>query len=212
VTKIEADKVTVQIDALGKSRSYYTRAKYSPDDPQKWHRFVEDLVEARRGTRDVKTQVEYVVLEHGERVISQLLDVLLGDSRFVRLAGRWFLRELAIPPTEEQMAALAWAMVGLEAPQPTADLVPLVQPPLAEGDPGLFGLYVATRERPELFENADPDQRPRWVLAGPPPGPCTPRCAAYDPETYEVLCLPGEPAPPEAISRLWDLKLLRAVL
>ena len=36
--------------------------------------------------------------------------------------------------------------------------------------------------------------------------------AAYDPETYEVLCLPDEPIPPEVIGRLWDLGLLKAVL
>ncbi len=212
VTKVEADKVTVQIDALGEPKSYRTRAKYSEGDLQKWRQLVEELVEARRGTKDVETQIEYVILEHGERVVSQLLDGLRADGRFVRLAGRWFLHELAVPPTEEQLAALAWAMVPLSEPRPTADLVPLVQSPLAEGAPGLFGLYLALCDRSALFENADPGKRPRWILAAPPPGSCTPRHAAYDPETYEVLCLPGEPISPEVIGRLWDLGLLRAVL
>jgi len=212
VIKIETDKVRIQIDALGESRSYSTRARYSADDLQKWRRLVEELVEARRGTKDVKTQVEYVILEHGEWVLSQLLDGLRADERFVRLAGRWFLRELTVLLTEEQLAALAWAMVSLEEPQPTADLIPQVTPPLAEGDLGLFGLYLAMRDHPDLFENVDPGKRPRWVLAGPPPGSCTLQHAAYDPETYEVLCLPGEPVPPEAVGRLWGLGLLKAVL
>jgi len=131
------------------------------DDKQlrKWRQLVEELVAARRGTKDAETQVEYVILEHGERVVSQLLDAMRADDRFVRLAGRWFLRELAGPPTEEQMTALAWAMVPLEEPQPTAALVLLVQPPLAEGDPGLFGLYMAMRDRSDLFANADPGKR-----------------------------------------------------
>jgi len=151
-------------------------------------------------------------LTHGERVVSQLLDALRADERFVRLAGRWFLRDLAVPPTEEQLTALAWAMVPLEEPQPSDALVPLVQPLLAEADAGLFGLYLAMRERTDLFRNVDPGKRPRWVLAGPPPGSCTPRHAAYDPQTYEVLCLPEGPIPPETVKRLWDLGLLRAVV
>jgi hypothetical protein len=173
---------------------------------------VEELVQARRESKDIEAQIEYVILQHGERVVSQLLDALRADGRFLRLAGRWFLRELAVPPTDLQLAALAWALAGQDAPQPTEALAPLVQPSLAAGDPGLFGLYLALRERSDLFENADPGQRPRWVLAGPPPGSCTPAHAAYDPHTYAILCLPGQPIPPETVSRLWDLGLLGAVL
>lgn len=212
ITTVETDLVRVRIDALGESAAYYTRARYNPDDLKKWKQFVEDLVEARRGTKDIDTQAEYVILEHGERVVSQLLDALRADGRFVRLAGRWFLRELAVLPTEEQLSALAWAMVTQAEPQPTEALIPLVQPPLAAGDPGLFSLYLAMRDRSDLFANADPGQRPRWVLAGPPPGTCAPRYAAYDPETYEILCLPEQPAAPEAVKRLWDLGLLRMVV
>lgn len=211
VIKIEADKVTVQIDALGEPSAYSTQAKHR-GDLQKWRQFVENLVAARRGTKDIETQVEYVILEYGEHVVSQLLDALRADGRLVRLAGRWFLRELVVSPTEQQLAALAWVLVGQAEPQPTETLVPLARPPLATGDSGLFGLYLAMRDRPALFANADPGQRPRWVLAGPPPGSCTPRYAAYDPETYAVLCLPDQSASPEAVKRLWEVGLLKAVV
>ena len=212
VVAFEPQQVKVQIDALGEARAYSTQARYSSDDLHKWRRFVEDLVEARRTGPDVKARVEFVILKHGERVVSQLLDALRADERFVRLAGRWFLRELATLSTEEQLTALAWAMVPLEDPQPTDALVPLVEPLMPSGDPGLFGLYLAMRKKPDLFRNVDPGQRPRWVLAGPPPGSCIPSYAAYDPQTYEVLCRPGEPVPPETVQRLWDLGLLRAVV
>lgn len=212
VSAVESDQVKMQIDALGEARTYSTRARFRKDDLQKWRQFVEDLVESRRGVRDVETQVEFVILKHGERVVSQLLDALRTDGRFVRLAGRWFLRELVVPPGEEQLSSLAWAMLHQEEPQPTEALAPLVQPSLTEGDPGLFGLYLAMRDHPDLFANADPGQRPRWVLAGPPPGAFTPRYAAYDAATYEMLCLPGEMAAPDVVKRLWGLDLLQAVV
>jgi hypothetical protein len=210
VTVVKPSKVTVRIDALRDSRTYSTEDK--PDRLQRWRQFVENLVAARRSAKDIESQTEYVLLEHGEKVISQLLEALRADERFVRLAGRWFLRKLAVPATDEQLASLAWTMVPLEEPQSTADLVPFVEPPLVEGDPGLFGLYLAMRERAKLFENADPGKRPRWVLAGPPPGSRTAHHAAYDPETYEILCLPDQPISPETVKRLWELGLLKAVV
>jgi hypothetical protein len=82
---------------------------------------------------------------------------------------------------------------------------------LSKGDPGLFGLYLAMRDS-DLFENADPGQRPRWVLVGPPPGSCTVQHAAYDPETYEIICLPEELISPEVVEQLWGAQLLPAVL
>ena len=209
VTLVQGDKASVRIDALKATKKYFVRG--SAQDLQKWRRFVEGLVEERRGAKDVDTKTEYVILEHGKRVISQLFDALRADQRFVRLAGHWFLRELALPATEEQLGGLAWAMVRLEQPTSTADLVPLVEPPLAKGDPGLFGLYLAMRES-DLFENADSGQRPRWDLAAPPPGPCVAARAAYDPESYEVLCLPEVSVPQEVVERLWQVQLLRVVI
>jgi len=211
ITAVEPQRVKVFLDGIGQPVTYQ-RAAPGSENARKWHAKVREVVAAKQRAPELEEQAEAVLLTHGERVVSQLLDALQADDRFVRLAGRWFLRDLAVPPTEEQLTALAWAMVPLEEPQLTDALVPLVQPPLAEGDPGLFGLYLAMRERTDLFRNVDPGKRPRWVLAGPPPGPCTPRRAAYDPQTYKVLCLPDQLIPPETVKRLWDLGLLRAVV
>jgi hypothetical protein len=211
IVGVEASRVKLQLDGIDQPVTYL-RAAPGSYEASIWHATVRKVVEEKLHAPELEERAEAVLLTHGERVASQLLDALRADGRFVHLAGRWFLRDLAAPPTEEQLTALAWAMVSLEEPQPTEALVPLVRPPLAEGDRGLFGLYLAMREHPHLFRNVDPRQRPRWVLAGPPPGSCVPRYAAYDPETYDVLCLPGQPILPETVQRLWDLGLLRAVL
>ncbi|GAB4537276.1 MAG: hypothetical protein Kow0063_23780 [Anaerolineae bacterium] len=210
VIAVEPDQVKLQLDGIDQPATYL-RAAPGSEKARKWHAKVREVVAQKRKASGFKHQIEVILMTHGERIASQLLNAMRADGRFVRLAGRWFLRGLALPPTQEQLAALAWAMVRLEEPQPTDALVPLVQPPLAEGDPGLFGLYLAMRDRPDLFANADPGQRPRWELAGPPPGAFTPRHAAYDPDTYEILCHPDQPAPPEIVRRLWDLELLKAV-
>lgn len=205
------DRVDIRVDAKARVISYSTRPDPAKGESyERWRRSLENLIAPLSGSRDIDSQVDYVLFQH-EHVSSRLINSLKADDRFVRLAGRWFVRELAVPAKDEQLASLAWAMVPLEEPKSTADLVPLVEPPLVEGDPGLFGLYLAMRDS-DLFENADPGQRPRWVLAAPPPGTCTAQHPAYDPETYEILCLSGESIPPELVQQLWEAQLLRAVL
>lgn len=208
---VEPRQVRLQLDGVDQPATYL-RAAPGSAEARKWHAKVREVIAQKRQAPGLDQQVEAILLTHGERIASQLLDALRADERFVRLAGRWFLRELALPPTEEQLTALAWAMVPLQEPQPTDALVPLIQPPLSEGDPGLFGLYLAMRQHPKLFNNVDPGLRPRWVLVGPPPGPFTPHHAAYDPATYEILCLPHQPVSAEIVRRLWELELLRAVV
>lgn len=210
IIAVAPGEVRLQLDGIDEPVTY-ERAAPGSEKARKWHAKVQEVAEKLRSP-ELEGQAESVLLTHGDRIAGQLLSALRADRRFVRLAGRWFLRELVARPTDAQLASLAWAMLSLEEPQPTDALVPLVRPPLAEGDPGLFGLYLAMRERTDLFRNIDPRLRPRWVLAGPPPGSCTPRHAAYDPQTYEVLCLPGQSIPPETVRRLWDLDLLRAVM
>jgi len=214
IVAIEAGKVTVRVDALEKSVDYYTRAKYSDEDLQLWRRFVEALVEARRGTRDVESQVEYVLLEHSQRVASRLLDALQADGRFLTLEGRWFLRELMRSLSADQVESLLQQMLAQSEPMSTPDLVSLVNPPVPEGDVGLFSLYPALNAS-ESFENVGTDTRPLWRAVPPPPPP--PERAmgayfAYDPETYEILLQPGQRLTPRLAQRLQELDLYDVVV
>jgi hypothetical protein len=154
----------------------FLRAKPNTDEARRWRRIVEEAVARLRQAQNIDEWTELIALEHGDRIASQLLGALRTDGRFVRLAGRWFLRRLAVAPLEAQLTDLAWAMLSLDEPQPTETLLSQLPPPVAEGDAGLFGLYLGMRSRPDLFANADPGQRPRWTLAGPPPGPAVARC------------------------------------
>ncbi|MCA9994508.1 MAG: hypothetical protein KDE56_02100 [Anaerolineales bacterium] len=160
---------------------------------------------------DQEELVEIVMLEHGERVVGLLLQALQGDKRFVLLNGRYFLRHLTIPVPESQLQPLAWHLLSATEPQPTKALLRQISPAVQE-DAALFGLYLALQQHPEWFQNTQPGKRPLWALAGPPPGSFTPRHAAYDPESYEILCLPETEAPPHVVSRLWQTGLLQAVV
>ncbi len=209
VTKTEVD---VHIDELKMTLTFSTKPHYGSDDLSKWHQTVKNLVYDLWRDPDVEARTTAVFLEHGERIVSQLLNALKADERFVRLSGRWFLRELAKLPTQVQLNSIAWALAMYDEPQPTETLALLAEPPLVEGDAGLFGLYLAMRERPDIFHNVTPGLRPQWILAGPPPGEHVVTHAAYDPDTYEILCLPNSLIDPQTVQRLWKLGLLKAVV
>ncbi len=199
------------VEDSARQKRTLTRAKSGSKEANLWRKKVEEAVARLRRAQTLDEWTELIALEHGDRVASQILDALRADERFVRLAGRWFLRRIAMLPSEKQLAALAWAMLDLDEPQPTQDLLSLLDPPVTEGDAGLFGLYLGMRDRTDLFANADPGQRPRWVLAGPPPGPAVASHAAYDPDTHHVLCEPEETLDEDVAWRLWELDLFRVV-
>jgi hypothetical protein len=178
-----------------------------------WRRSVVALVVDLAKCSEERACVDYVLWHCGDAIVTELLRALRHDARFMSLEGRWFLRRYARRPSSAQLDGVARAMAfEAEHPMTTEALLARVSPAMAVGDPGLFGLVQALIERPDLFANVDIDSRPRWVLVGPPPGSYTARYAAYDPETWALLCEPGELLSPEVIDRLWALGMLPVVV
>jgi hypothetical protein len=68
------------------------------------------------------------------------------------------------------------------------------------------------QNKTELFSNKGSEDKPQWVLAGPPPGPIVAKYDAYDPETYKMLCQSGEKISPEVVNLLWNQDLLHAIV
>ena len=211
VAGVDGDRVHILIAGSGQSKTYF-RARPGSQEAHTWHLLVKDIVEAKASAQEEREQIDGVILTQGEHIISELFNALRASDRFVCVDGMWYLVELASLPSAEQIIGLAWRMIRLEEPAPTSALLPLVKPPLPEGDQGLFGLYLAIEERPDLFKNTEAGQVPRWVLSGHPPGGFLAEHAAYDPDTYEVLCLPDRPVGDKAARRVLELDLVEGVV
>jgi len=180
------------------------------ENATRWYRTIEQAVNAMRQICQGEDRTDLVLLEHGERIVSRLLDALQADERFLTLEGRWFLRELLEPLSDVQIEGLFQWMLARSEPASTADLVPLVDPPLPGGDVGLFSLYAALLDRPERFANVGTPTRPLWQAVRPPPPPPERAVAAYyayDPETFEILVQPGQRLTQRLAQRLQDLGL-----
>ena len=178
-----------------------------------WRQSVEDLIRTLPDRDSVEARVDYVLWSLGESILTTLLSALRQDGRFISLDGRWFLQSAAAVPSGEQLEGLAYAMVSAaDHPLTVVEMLPWLPPPVSQGDPGLFGLALGLHQRPDLFVNVDSDTRPRYSLVAPPPGDYTARYAAFDPQTYGLLCDAGDALTPAVVQRLWELDLLRTVV
>jgi hypothetical protein len=214
VIRIQGRSATVRVDG-SKHAGIYGLVGWNHRDAALEGRqeAVEDAVAALRYRSDEVSQVDHLLWTRGGEIWGRLLSALRHDPRFVVLQGEWFLRSLLVMPSRQHLEELAHRVLhSTEEPRSAADLLALQPPDGGSGAAALFGLSLAMQAHSDLFTQIDPGATPRWVLAGPPPGPYTARQAAYDPETYTLLCEPGDLLSEEVVGRLWALGLLRAVL
>ncbi|MGQ9584125.1 MAG: hypothetical protein ACUVXG_01835 [Anaerolineae bacterium] len=203
--------LVLQLDGQPQPRKYELAAPGS-EDAEKWYRKVREVVEGQRASADTEQQAQAILLQHGERIVSQLLEALQGDARFLTLEGRWFLRDLLIPLSEAQRDALYRQLLERGEPASTNDLIALMKPPVAEGDVGRFSLYASLSAHPDRFANVGAPTRPQWKAVPPPPERAVGAYYAYDPETYAILLRPGQRLGAQLAQRLQDLGLYNGVV
>lgn len=209
VIRVEGEAVTALVDGLTQPQTYPTKEATDQESGRISAQEVDALFEREAEAQ----QIDYVIWRFGDRLFEQVLAALSADDRFLDLQARWYLRALAQPLTETQVVNLARGLFAQTSEPTSFDvLIPLVDPPLSEGPAGRFGLLRALSSHPALFRRVEAKPEPLWALAGPPPGRWVARHAAYDPETFEVLCEPWEVIGSEAAQRLWACHLFRAVV
>lgn len=238
VVRIEADHAVLYVDGLSALQVYPLvslagRVDALSDLTPRRTTEPDTLEQALKQGGHAVDEIDRILGQYGDKIVGHLLHTLEADSRFIELEGRWFLRDLIQQPREvqlvratrtiftagydplttEQIMAL---MVGVNAGGrhriEKDDLESVLPAPSQIADALRFGLLVAIQVHPELFTNVRLPAWPLWALSGPPPARMVARHAAYDPETYEVLCMPGETLSHVDAQRLWDIGLLKVVL
>ncbi|GAB4405981.1 MAG: hypothetical protein Kow00123_18460 [Anaerolineales bacterium] len=211
IVSVTAGQAIMQLDGATE-RVTYERESQDTEKAKRWREKVREVAAQMRGASDTEDRVDGVLLEHGERIFARLLQALQSDDRFLALDGRWFVRDLTAKLTADQVRALAAALAQRGEPVATADLVPLVPPPLPEGDAGRFSVYDALLARPGRFANVGTATRPMWRIVPVPWERAVGAFFAYDPDTYEILLQPGAPVNKKQAERLQALGLYDALV
>lgn len=209
VVQVGSDHVLARVDGRSAPEVY----ALDPTGRNQSMTSAEARMAALAGADDAGSCVDEVIWRFGSAVVGRLLSALRADQRFVELDGLWSLRELARRPNERDLVEAARVLFDLRVHSLTLDaLLSRVSSGAVATIPARFGWALAMGERPELFSREATLPQSRWALAGPPPVPLVARHAAYDPETYEVLCTAGSRLSEGVARRLWDCGLLYAAL
>jgi hypothetical protein len=149
---------------------------------------------------------EGILLKYGERIVGHLEEALQSDLRFSSLEGKWFLAD-KLPAIEDETLQKIHHML-LQTPLSLDEILAVVKEERST-DQTLWRMAVQTvlHRSPERFENIGTPARPQWKgrLAEVEQAEAT--HYAYDPQTYEILCRPGQRLSQKKAQRLQELKL-----
>lgn len=200
-------RVCVRVDELGEEREFLIAPPES-GRAKSWHDAVLRVVEKKLLSKNVGQQAEGILLKHGERILSQLSETLQTDSRFAGLEGKWYSAE-KLPKLDDETLQTAHRK-ALENPGVSIEeLLP------SEGDATLLRRMALRRHlqhAPQKFENIGTPARPQWRARLPEPGQAKVTHYAYDPQTFEILCRPGQKLSPKKAQRLQELGLYAHVV
>jgi len=213
VVALGTDTVTMRLDGCINLVSY-EKAVAGSEKARTWHLAVRAAIEGLRDTADLDEQVERILLERGESIVSRLLGALQADGRFISLCGRWFLRDLLQPVPEADLKGIHKQLRATMASPSTEEILTWLPAVELPEDVRLFSLYEALLAHPELFRNVGDATQPRWAAVPfvPEWNEARTTCYAYDPETYEILIEPGQRLTKGLAMRLQQLGLYEKVV
>lgn len=211
VIKVEKDTISIRWDRSGGLPCIKKYAiGLSQEKANKIVLYTQQLAEEKLKSRMLEDNAEAIMAQN-PHIAGDLNDALKADRRFIQLDSRWFLGELCRGVSKTDLESISWYLFSGEEPKSTEALC-RINPSLASVKDGdLFSLYIELMGHPETFQLVEDRSPVCWVLYGSPLGKHKLRFAAYDPGTYQVLCLPDRPASEENIKRLFSLGLLKVL-
>jgi len=197
VDRIRPFHIEIRLDGHDKPVPY----RYGNQDAIDVGQFSKDLVEKKYG------EVERIVAHFGNRIVSALLHALESDERFTGLEGEWYLVH-KLPIIELSIFKSMHQTLLQKTSFTLNDLLPMVQIDGLQNEIlQKMAIQVVLQQLPERFENIGTLARPLWRARLPEPDQAQVTHYAYDPQTYEILCYPGQRLNKENAERLQELDI-----
>lgn len=204
-------RARIRIEELGEEKDFILAAPGS-SRALNWHDEVRKTVEKKLESGSINQQAEGVLLKHGERILSQLTETLESDSRFTNLEGKWYLTSKLPSIGKEALMRVHLALVQNQSSS-EEELLPVLKEKSTIDTPLLrMAIHTALQQSPERFENIGTPARPQWKARLPEPDHAEVTHYAYDPQTYEILCRPGQRLTQKRAQRLQELNLYAHVV
>jgi hypothetical protein len=179
---------------------------------QTWREIVAELAENKLRSTDLDQQAEGLLIGHGEHILTCLLDALHGDPRFTGLDGKWCLVK-TLPHIDPESVQAVHHFLLQNQPATLNEILPVVQAGRAtEASLMKIAIHFALQHSPDRFENAGTPTRPLWKARLPAHDQAQVTHFAFDPQTFEILCRPGQRLSQRLARRLQELNLYAYVV
>ncbi|MGE5376138.1 MAG: hypothetical protein ACM3XO_13860 [Bacteroidota bacterium] len=179
---------------------------------QTWREMVAELAGNKLRSADPDELAEGLLLQNGEHILSCLLDALHSDPRFTGLDGKWCLVK-RLPHVDPESVQAVHHFLLQNQSATLNEILPVVQAGRAtEASLMKIAIHFTLQHSPDRFENAGTPGRPLWKARLPAHDQAQVTHFAFDPQTFEILCRPGQRLSQRLARRLQELNLYAYVV
>ena len=215
---IDQELAEIKIEEL-KSTKNYVRTLPGTKNARKyrsagetWRNIILDAAKKKLQSKDPEEQAEGILLEHGEHILTRLAISLQMDTRFICLDGRWYLI-LELPRIESSSLHAIHHFLLQNLAASVDDLLPvLTESSTTDASLLKMAIHTTLHHFPDRFENIGTSARPRWKARVPELEQAEVTHFAYDSQSYEILCRPGQRLSQKKARRLQELELYAHVV
>lgn len=210
ITQVDQDAVEIKIGELQITKIFQTMRPGIV--VQDWQNLISELVGKKLGSEDLKERADGILIQHGEHILAGLAGALRHDPRFTTLEGKWSVFH-SLPHIEKESLQAIHHYLLQNGPASLEELLPVVKERLV-ADFSLFkmAIHAALQSAPDRFENTGTSLHPRWKARLPAPDQAEVTHFAFDPQTFELLCRPGQRLTQKKARRLQELELYAHVV
>ena len=211
IKEINLEKNFVCVRSDGKEIKYEL-AEPNSEKAIKWHNFVRQTVAKFASSSTLEDRVIAVFTEFGGKIASRLQEVLITDNRFINLGQFWFQTKLVEDIPQTALIELYSIITSSNYPLSLDTIINKIQPTKSEELIQKFKIKKALLTNPILFTKHETEEGITYQVHIPDIDHMQIVNYAYDPETYEIICSPGEKPTQKTIDKLTEYGLLAGVI
>lgn len=218
IVSLDPGEAQIKIDELQSTVTFLrtlpgtANAQIVPDIRGTWRETLQAAVETKLHSGVPEEQAEGILLKYGERLLTRLAEALGRDPRFTGFEGKWYLGD-GLPRIGPQTLQALHRFLLQNQPASLEDLLPVVtESPPANVSLVRMAVHFTLVRSAERFENIGTNIRPQWKARPPAHDQAEVTHFAFDPQTFELLCRPGQRLTQKKARRLEQLNLYAHVV
>jgi len=173
---------------------------------------VREIVASLANSSSLEDRISAVFTEFGGKIKSRLKEVLSAQKSFINIDEYWFLNEVIEDIQRSELMKIYKFISSLNKLSSLDEISNKISLTESEELIQKFMIKKALLANPNLFTTRDIKDGILYQINVPDINSAQIINFAYDPNTYEIICVPGEKPSQKTIDKLTDYGLLAGVI